>query len=375
MIAFTTLIYATCIFLFFAKLKIVKPTAKSIGVAVLIGIVLIGGIIIGWQFSAPNSSQVVVSRYTVQIVPQVKGPIEKIHAAPNVPLVKGEDILFEIQKEPFEYALNQVTAQLAGARNNIEQLEASILVAKATVKETEATMLAAKAEFDVGKETEALNPDAISKLAIVQLEQLYQAAVAANERAIASVGQAEAALIVGKDNVENLEAQLDTAKFNLEQCTVYAPADGFVTNWQAREGTMAVNMPFAPVGTFIDMSKVNIVASYPQNVLKNVRADDPVEVCFKSHPGQVFSGKVTSVIPVTGEGQFTTSGQLMSASDISSSGMAIVKIELDNKEIADELGLGTAGSVVIYSSKGKPFHVISKVVVRMNSWMYYLIPG
>ena len=35
------------------------------------------------------------------------------------------------------------------------------------------------------------------------------------------------------------------------------------------------------------------------------------------------------------------------------------------------LPLGGAGSVAIYTNSGKPFHLISKVTIRINMWMNY----
>ena len=89
MIALFTALYCLAIWLFYVKRK-VKPTPTNLAVCAVIGLNAIGGIVICWRFASPNSSNLVVSRYTVQLVPQVKGPVTKIHAAPNVPLKKGE---------------------------------------------------------------------------------------------------------------------------------------------------------------------------------------------------------------------------------------------------------------------------------------------
>ncbi len=137
---------------------------------------------------------------------------------------------------------------------------------------------------------------------------------------------------------------------------------------------MAVSFPFAPAGTFVETDRIHLVASFPQNVLKNVEAGDPVEMSFKSRPGMVYSGTVESIVQATGEGQFVTTGQLGSAIDIGSSGAFAVKFNLDDEEVGKGLALGTAGTVVIYTKTGQPFQIISKVVVRMNAWMYYFVP-
>ena len=37
-----------------------------------------------------------------------------------------------------------------------------------------------------------------------------------------------------------------------------------------------------------------------------------------------------------------------------------------------ELGQGAQSFVAIYTEKGKPIHIITKVVVRMQAWFGYL---
>ncbi|MGI9515440.1 MAG: HlyD family secretion protein [Pirellulaceae bacterium] len=373
MIALTTLIYVGLILVFYKVLKI-KPNPTNVATCTVIGVVVIGSILVLWQFSAPPSSTLVVSRYTIQLVPQVKGPISRIYADPNVPLKRGEDKLFEVQPDLYELAVEQLTASLSAAKNTVEQSEAAVRAAEAASKKAKANMAAAQAELEVAQETAKINPDAISRLTVTQLTESFNAAEAAVEQAAAGEDQATAGLAAAQDTVRSLDAQLATAQFNLEQCVVYAPADGFVTNWALREGTMATSLPLAPVGTFIDTSRLFLVASFPQNIVRFVKPGDKVEFALKTRPGEIFSGSVNAVIQATGEGQMLTSGQLVSAADLESSGMFVVRFDMDDEEAAQSLALGTAGNVVIYTDRGKPFQVISKVVIRMNAWTYYLLP-
>lgn len=374
MIALVTITYIALIAVVYKVLKI-TPTPKNIAAMVMLGVSLIGSIVIAWQYSAPTTDNVVVSRYTVQLVPQVKGLVAKIHAEPNVPLKKDQDILFEIQKDPYEIAVKQMTASLDSARMNAKQATAGVAAAIAAVNSAEAGLAAAKAQLDVARQTQQLNPDAIAELRVIELQAQYDSAVATVEQSKAAKEVSVLGEKAAQQNIKTAEAQLENAQFNLDQCTVYAPADGFVTNWQVREGAMVVNLPLAPAGTFIDTSRVSLVASFPQNILKNVVAGDSVEFALKSKPGEVLNGEVEAIIAATGEGQFSMTGLLQSASDIGSDGMFAVKFKLDDPEVAESLKLGTAGAAVIYTSKGKPFHAISKVVIRMNAWLYYLIPS
>ena len=373
MIAIAAIFYIGIIVLCYKVFRI-KPNALNVGIFVASGFLAIGTIVVIWQFASPSSSHLVVSRYTVQLVPQVKGPIAEIAAKPNVPLDKGRDVLFVIQKDVYEFKLKQAAASLKTAKTNQKQLEAAIRVADAAIRKSKANLSAAEAELTAAQETQKINAGAVAKIRLSQLTEARNAAEAAVEQAVAGKEQAEQALAVGLEQIVGLEAAVDAAKFDLQQCTVYAPADGFVTQWTAREGTMADVSAAASIGTFVDTSKTFLLATFPQNVIKNVKPGDPVEMTFKSHPGEIFTGTVGTIVAATGEGQINPSGKLMSPADWGSSGQCFIQFKADDEKFIRTLALGTGGSVSIYTDKNKPFHIISKVGTRISAWMYYLKP-
>jgi hypothetical protein len=45
---------------------------------------------------------------------------------------------------------------------------------------------------------------------------------------------------------------------------------------------------------------------------------------------------------------------------------------LNNEEETSGLDLGTAGTVAIYTDWVKPIHIMSRVTMRMNKWLYFL---
>jgi len=370
MIAFMTIIYVAVVVVVFKVLK-VKPRPWPIALCATAGVLMLGTIVVLWTISAPVSGRCVVTRYVVQIVPWVKGQVTSIPAQPNVPLKEG-DVLYEIDPTPYQYTVRQMDAQLQAAKSNVIQLEAGVRVADANIAQAEADTAAKKAAMDVAVAIEKENPQAIAKLKLVDAEQQYAASQATLAQANASQEQTIAALAAAKDAVVATEAQLDNARFDLQQCTMRAPADGFITDWQIRPGTFVVPMPMAAAGTFIDTAEMAIVASFPAQMLVHVRAGQEVEIAFKSNPGQLFRGKVVDILEASGEGQFAPGGKLPSAATVGSAGYQAIKITLEDPAVADQLAMGTAGTVAVYTDWGKPFAAISKVAVRMQKWLYYL---
>jgi len=138
---------------------------------------------------------------------------------------------------------------------------------------------------------------------------------------------------------------------------------------------MLVPMPLAAAGTFINTTETVIGAAFPQNYLMNVKPGDEVEIVLDPYPGRLFKGKVDTVIPATGEGQFTTSGRIPYAAKIGSIGVLAVKIRLNDEDHPPTLPLGAGGTVAIYTEHGKPVHIVSKVAIRMQKWLLYVLPS
>ncbi|HEY7085216.1 MAG TPA: efflux RND transporter periplasmic adaptor subunit [Hyphomicrobiaceae bacterium] len=189
--------------------------------------------------------------------------------------------------------------------------------AKQKAREQEAALQQAQAGV---VQAEAADRQAIAALAEARSGVL---------QAEATVKQAAAALEIAESNVPGIAAQLAEARFNLAQCKMTAPSDGYVVNWQVQEGTMLAPMPTAAAGTFIDTTSISVLAAFPQNYLTNVRPGNDVELVLDAYPGRVFKGTVDMIIPASGGGQLTTSGEIPSAAKATSSGMFAVKIGFD----------------------------------------------
>lgn len=387
MIALLVIVYVAVVLVLFKGLHI-KPTAYLIASMILVGVFMIGGVVVVWTQSAPITGKMVTSQYVVQLVPYVKGQVKTIYAQALQPMKKGE-LLLEIDPAPYQYTVNQVEAQLAASKASVKQAEAGVATANAAVQNAQASLAKAKAADELAKTQEqiALNIQRLDKAAISALnvakatqergeaDAAVQQAEAGLVQAQASALQAATAVQVAQSNVPAVEAQLDEARFNLGQCKMVAPADGYVVNWQVQVGTMLVPAPLAAAGTFVNISDTAVAAVFPQNFLANVEPGNDVEMVLNPYPGRLFLGKVDYVISATGGGQFTTSGTIPNAANIGSDGLYAVRINFSDDAVARKLSLGSGGSAAIYTNKGKATHVISKVTIRMKKWLLYVMPS
>jgi membrane fusion protein, multidrug efflux system len=370
-IALLIILYTALVLVLFRVLRL-KPTPYLIAGLIVAGILMIGGVVVAWMQSAPITEKLVTNQYVVQLVPYVKGQVVKVDAQANQPLKKG-DVLLEIDPTPYRFAVEGLEAQLKSSRANVDQAKAAAENAQANVAKAQAAATLARTQEQIALGVQQQNAGAISKLSVAQATQQREEADAAVAQAQAAAVQAAAAVVAAQSAVPGVEAQLGEARFNLSQCRMIAPSDGYVVNWQVQVGTMLAPVPIAAAGTFVDTSSIQVFALFPQNYLTNVKPGDDVEMVLDPYPGRLFTGKVDTIIPATGGGQLTPSGDIPSAAK--STGAWAVKIVFDDQAVARRLSVGSGGAAAIYTRVGKPTHIISKVTMRMKKWLLFVMPS
>jgi multidrug resistance efflux pump len=432
MIAILTLIYVGLIWLLFFKLRLIEPNTKSYTGAVVVGVVVIGAILLAMNLFQPYSTNAVISQYVVQIAPQVTGQVTAVPVSPNQPLKKG-DLLFTINRAPYQAAVDGLRAALVQSEQSAMGLQDTLDSAKANVVNADATLVnahqkvksldaqldaaiaavdqvtaqrdLAKHEFDrvaaakvqdFGSVSDAVL-DAKRQSLLAYDEALLQAkAQQVNAQAAVDavldgkntvVVQAEAQLtdarameskaqlafdsVIDGENtaVAQVRAQLRQAEINLGFTTVTAPANGFVTNLQLREGYVAG--AGQPVMTFVDTSERYLIAPLSQNVVRHVEVGNDVEVALELYPGRILNGTVDSIIWASGEGQGDPSGSLPDVDTLQGGTALAVRVNFPDLPLTLELPVGAGGRAAIYTSKGKPFRIIRKVIIRMYTWLNY----
>jgi RND family efflux transporter MFP subunit len=326
-IAFLALCYSAFYVLFFNKLKWFEKSARNISIFVGIGVTFIGAIVFAWWSFAPTAGDGRMYQFVVPIVPNVGGQVIAVPVEPLQPLKRG-DLLYQIDPEPYQYKVDQMAA-------SIEQAKAQKQLAEIQVKRSgDLVRASAGAQSELDR---------------------WNAELAAADASIAS-----------------LQAQFNDAQWRLDQTNVLAPWDGYVINIQLRPGAVVSNMPVAAAMSFVSDEKRTVLASLSQSASRYVAVGDAAEVVFTSRPGQVYPGKVTHVLRVSGTSQELASGQLPTMTGEPETGRWAIRVHLDDAEAAAELPQSAAGMVAVYTERGKPFHVISKVVMRMQAWMGYL---
>ena len=328
MIALLSLIYGSFYFLFFKKLKLFAESVKNISIFVGIGVALIGAIVYAWWTFAPTTVDGRAFQFVIPIVPNVAGQVIEVPIQGTQVVDKG-DVLFKIDPTPYQFAVDQLQA-------SIDQAEA-----QKTLSEIEVKRATGLVKASAGPQS--------------QLDQ-WNAQLASNVASIAS-----------------LKAQLGNAQWRLDETVVRAPYRGYVANLQLRPGNFVTTMPVASSMSFVSSEEHFVVASFSQSAIRYINVDDDVEMVFRSIPGKVSAGKVKRIVRVSGSAQLSASGQLPTMTGQPENARWAVIIGFDDEKEAESMPQSASASIIaVYTEKGKPVHIISKVVMRMNAWTGYL---
>jgi len=262
----------------------------------------------GW--GAPQGSALVV-RNAVSIIPNVAGEVIDVPVEANTALKTG-DVLFRIDPVPYEAQVRAIEAQL--------------------------------------------------KLSATRLAQTTQLFERDSGRGF-DVEQRQS-------EVDQLKAQLEGAKWNLDKTVVRAPADGYATNVALRKGARVAG---SPVMAFIDTSETLIGVEITQNDARYIAPGQPVELTFKLMPGTVYSGKVETILQAISTGQTQASGLAVTPKAVESAPF-VVRVKLDDQELSKQLPAGSTGTAAIFTEAVKPTHIIRKVLLRQIAILNYVNP-
>jgi multidrug resistance efflux pump len=172
--------------------------------------------------------------------------------------------------------------------------------------------------------------------------------------------------------VETTRAQLANARWDLTQTTVLAPGNGTMVNVMLRPGFFVAGMPFNEVMTYVD-NEYQIFALFNQNELHQVKSGNEVEITLDTYPGRIIKGHVDSIIWAQAQGQLDASGDLPRTTMSLPPGRFPVKIVVAEQDHALFLAAGARGSAAIYTEHLKLVHIIRKVLLRVSSYLDYVI--
>jgi membrane fusion protein, multidrug efflux system len=329
---------------------------RILSALIVTGAVALGLVVVYQANYYPRTDDAAILANFIGIAPQVEGPLVRLNVHDNQFVKKG-DLLFEIDERPYSYALERALSEQAtlegqiedegrriaalvsavsvsqaniqGSQADISRWAAAVEQARADVANAEQGVERARAEWTyasnnlhriepllakqfvtVDQVDRARTSETTQAQAVKQAEsqlRLSQAgltsALAQYERSRALLEQSKAQHEQSRHAVTTLGpllnqrgakvSTIETARYNLNNCRVYAPFDARVTNLTISEGA------YAHVGeqmfTLIDARTWWAVANFREGLLQHIAPGMRADVYVMSKPNVRFSGVVDSI--------------------------------------------------------------------------------
>jgi membrane fusion protein, multidrug efflux system len=333
-----------------------RVLSRRISVAIAVAAALLGLLALYRANHYPRTDDAEVFANFIGIAPQVDGPIVRLSVRDNQFVRKG-DLLFEIDERPYQYALERALSEQAalegqitdeqrriaalvsavsvsqagihGSQADVNRWAAAVDQARADVSNAEQGVNRAKAEWtyasnnlhrleplltkqfvtvdqvDRARTSEIADGEALKQAeSQLRLSQAgLQSALAQYERSQSVVDESKAYHEQAQHSVTTLDpltnqrgaraSAVETSRYNLGNCRVYAPFDALVTNLNLSEGA------YAHVGqqvfTLIDARTWWAIGNFREGELQHIVPGMRADVYVLSKPSLRFAGVVDSV--------------------------------------------------------------------------------
>jgi multidrug efflux system membrane fusion protein len=333
-----------------------RRVGRIVSLSIIAG-ALITGLLVIWQTNRyPRTDDAEIFANFIGIAPQVEGPITRLNVRDNQ-FVKQGELLFEIDDRPYKYALEKAMSdqatlegQVEDERRKIAALVSGVSISQASIHSSEADInrwaaAVDQARADVASAEQGVNRakaewtyannnlhrvepllaqqfvtvdqvDRARTSEVAQAEALKQAesqlqlsraglksALAQYERSKAVLEESHAQHEQSINAVTTLAplinqrgartSAVETARYNLNNCRVYAPFDTRVTNLTISEGA------YAHVGqqvfTLIDARIWWAIGNFREGTLQHIEPGMRAYVFLTSKPNHRFAGVVDSI--------------------------------------------------------------------------------
>jgi len=301
---------------------------RWISIAIVAAAVVLGLAVLYHANYYPRTEDAEIFANFIGIAPQVDGPLIRLNVKDNQFVKKGE-LLFEIDERPYQYALETAISeqaalegQIGDEQRKIAALMSAVSVAQANIHGSEAAVAnaergvtRARAEWayannnvhrleplltsqfvTVDQVDKARTSETAQAEALRQAESQLQLAQAELNSALAQHEQASHAVTTLEPLITRRGAKaaaVKNARYNLDNCRVYAPFDARVTNLTISEGA------YAHVGqemfTLIDARTWWAIGNFREGQLKRIAPGMRTDVYVLSKPNVRFSGVVDSL--------------------------------------------------------------------------------
>ena len=332
---------------------------------------------------------------------QIKGQVKQIYVQPNHKVEAGQ-LIYELDDETYRIALNKALVAKESANVSLSVAKEDVKLAhkeyQTTITDIEIAknQLAAATKDLLWKQKtleryveqnrvvpntitasqmdEQTNGIDLADANVHTYSSQIDKASLAEHKAKLNIEKAELAVKSSESNYSSEVENVAQVQWNLDNTKVYAPADGYLTNYIMREGQFVGLVPRIQMYT----NEKYVLMRVNHQAIRNVKVGQNAEFASAVYPGKVFNAEVEGIIEATGESQ----GSLFARDDNvrQTTGQNLnnkhhfVRLKLNETEDYD-IPVGSVGLAWISGEKPVSFlaflDVIRGIIIRMKSQIYY----
>ncbi len=267
-----------------------------------LAVIIVGGYyyVIGGQYISTENAYVKADK--IAISTNIPGRVIEVLISENDKVEAGQ-LLFRLNPEPYQIALNRATANLDGIKTEIRELQAVHRQKKAELKVQQSDLSYFQSEFDRQVKLKLRGVVSQSRLdeARRNVNSTKQRILAIRQeisRALARLGGDLSSPIEEHPLVQEAFAERERAALRLSWTRVRAPDTGIVTNISlepgefVREGT--------PIFSVVGTNNIWVEANLKETDLTHVKVGQDTVIQVDSYPNHVWRAKVESISMATG---------------------------------------------------------------------------
>jgi membrane fusion protein (multidrug efflux system) len=234
---------------------------------------------------------------------RIPGTVAKVYVMENWG-VKAGDLLLTLDPRDYQVRVAQAEAQLARARQSVDELYAQLQAAESGVNLVASQLRETQLDYNRAKALREQN--VVSTQFYDQANTALRVAVADQALAEHQLQQARAAL--GGDMVDHArydrpivqqaQAVVEATKLDLSYTEIRSPITGIVTRKNVHVGNRI--QPGEPLMALVPVDRLYVTANFKETQLTDVRVGQPAEIEADIYPGFVYQGHIDSISVGTG---------------------------------------------------------------------------
>lgn len=355
------------------------PTRKGIRWVLLTIVLSLAWYLLADRYT-PYTQQARVGAFVIPVASEVAGRVTRVNVRNNQD-VKAGDVLFEVDPQPYQIAVDRALADLESTRRQIGASTAGITSAQASLRAAQANELKTRQD---NQRLEGLYRQDRGTISV----RLLEVSRANHEQAVSQVSVARAEVLRAQEQeggseqdnatLRSAATALSKAKLDLANTSIRAQSSGLITDLRTDVGHFAA--AGTPVMTLIAIQDVWVSADMTENNLGLVKPETPVAIILDALPGEVFTGHVRSVGYGVSVGQTTAPGTLPNVHNSrdwlrpAQRFPVIIEFSDESRSRLRDSGAVRAGGqaeVMAFPNKGNPMNLLGRGFLEVMSWLSY----